>query len=63
MSAVRAHFRLRFYATLPDDDAEADEAFDRMETEVLEVLNAQGWTEAIVAESFSVTDGDTEPDE
>jgi hypothetical protein len=63
MSDVRAHFLVRFYATLPDDDGDADDAFDRMGDEVLAVLNGQAWAEAIVAESFSIATADTEPDE
>ena len=63
MSNVRATFRLRFYGTLPDDSDEADTRFDEWEEDVLRVLNSYRFADGIVSESFSVIDGDTEPDE
>lgn len=62
MKPVRAHFRLRFYGDLPDDDGEADDAFNEWETRILALLNRQQFGAGIVAESFTVEDGDTEPD-
>lgn len=65
MSNVRGHFRLRFYGTLPDEQGAADDAFNRMGEWVTELLNAADDAESvgIVSESFTIEDGDTEPDE
>lgn len=41
MKAVRAHFKLRLYGELPDEDGEADNAFDEWGSRILAVLNRQ----------------------
>lgn len=64
MTAIRGHFLLRFYGELPEEAQAADDAFDGMSDRVLEVLNGLPvFGAGIVAESFSIEDGDTEPDE
>ena len=62
MANVRAFMTLRFYAVLPDDDAEADDALDGIGDDITAVLNQQRFP-YVVAESFAVEDGTTEPDE
>jgi len=56
MANVRAFMTLRFYAVLPDD------AFDGIGDAITAVLNQQRLP-YVVAESFTVEDGTTEPDE
>jgi len=62
MANVRAFMTLRFYAVLPDDDVEADDAFDGIGDAITAVLNQERFP-YVVAESFTVEDGTTEPDE
>jgi hypothetical protein len=59
---VRAFLTLRFYAELPDSDSDADDAFDAIGDEIALALNRQHFA-YVVAESFTIEDGDTEPDE
>ncbi len=65
MRNVRVSITLRYYATLPDDEGEADDAIDRQFDAISHRLNDETWPHGvtIVAESFSVVDGDAEPDE
>ena len=66
MQHVRAFLTLRFYVELPDSDSDADDAFDAIGDEIGDeialALNRQHFAH-VVAESFTIEDGDTEPDE
>lgn len=65
MSNVRATFAVKFYGVLPDDEGAADDMFDLWADVIDGVLNHATFGEdiGICAQSFTIEDGDTEPDE
>ena len=65
MRNVKAWVRVEFFAELPDNDGDADAAFDDVCDTIDARLNAMDSSQLSYAlpQSFSVADGDTEPDE
>lgn len=59
MPEHRAWIKVEFYCDLPDDEFEADKAFEAIEDQIDAHLNA-GTFAGVWEKSFSVSDGNTE---
>lgn len=62
MRSLRGWARVEFWAELPENDGDADDAFDAICDEITTRLNEREIS-YVARESFSIADADTLPDD